>query len=89
MSFATDIDAAVRRLERRGGVPSFGSVAPEQVTPELVKRYHRRAQELRAEAMRSLFAGLARLPRSLRRNLDDAFTRRLRVESEPTMSTVG
>jgi hypothetical protein len=90
MRFAQDIDAAVARLERAGGL----DLATGAVTPELVKRCHRRAQQLRAEAQRRvmnrIFTALLRVPAAaLRRNLDDAFKRRLRLQAEPTVSTIG
>jgi len=94
MSFASDIDAAVARLERAGGLPSVDALSPGQVTPELVKRYQRRAQELRAEAqvrfMSSLFTAAAGLPLALLRgNLDAPFKRRQRLAAEPTVWTLG
>jgi hypothetical protein len=98
MSFTTDIDAAVARLERAGGLPAGGAVSPERI-----RAGHRRARDLRAAAQQRmlsrLFTAAAGLPlallrgslpaAALRRNLDDPFKRRQRFAAEPTVSTVG
>jgi len=80
MQFASDIDAAVARLERRGGLTL--ATTNGAITPEIVKAGQRRARELRAEAINGLFT-------ALRRNIDAAFTRRLRAQTESTVLTVG
>jgi hypothetical protein len=77
MTFVEEIDAAVARLERAGGL----DLATGAVTPALVKRYHRRARDLRAQAQRRV---LNTVLRAL-----FAWPRRLRLEAEPTVSTVG
>jgi hypothetical protein len=77
MRFAQDIDAAVARLERAGGL----DLATGAVTPELIRASRRRARDLRAEAQsRMVNAALRAL---------FAWPRRLRLEAEPTVSTVG
>ncbi len=75
MSFAEDIDAAVARLERSGGLrlPTDGG----GISPALIRAGQHRARDLRAEAMRGFFGTLFRLPQ------------RARFEPEPTVSTVG
>ena len=75
MSFAEDIDAALRRLERSGGLRL--ATDGGGISPALIRAGQRRARELRAAALRGFFKTLFRLPR------------RPRFGREPTVSTVG
>ena len=77
MTFVEEIDAAVARLERAGGL----DLATGAVTPELIKASRRRARDLRAQAQRRV------LNAALRALF--AWPRRLHLEAEPTVSTVG